>query len=149
MARSVPKSVLEVLAGEPLFSGCSTTELRTIAGLGSHVTVADGTALTTQGAPGREFFLLTRGEARCLVDGTEVAQLGAGDFFGETALVEKQPRNASIVTRGTAEVVVFSVQEFRALLESSPAIADKIQRASRQRAEASAAAVHEGEGPDN
>lgn len=148
MTRSVPKSVLELLAGEPLFSGCTTTELRTIAGLGSHVTVADGTALTTQGTPGREFFLLTRGEARCLVDGTEVAQLGAGDFFGETALVEKQPRNATIVTRGAAEVVVFSVQEFRGLLESSPAIADKIQLASRRRAEASAAAAHEEEGPD-
>ena len=66
---TTPKAILDMLAAVPLFSACTPSELRSIANLGTQVSVADGTKLTTQGRPGMEFFLVVDGEVRCLVDG--------------------------------------------------------------------------------
>jgi CRP-like cAMP-binding protein len=119
--------VFDMLAAVPLFSTCSKAELRTIANLGAGLTVADGAVLTTQGNPGREFFLLTRGGARCLVDGNKIASLEPGDFFGEMALMAKRPRNATVIAEGDTEVLVFNSSEFHDLLDSSPSIAEKVR----------------------
>jgi len=43
-------------------------------------------------------YFLTSGQVSVLVDGAEVARLGPGSSFGETALIDNQYRNASIVS---------------------------------------------------
>jgi CRP-like cAMP-binding protein len=133
LERGIPKSVFDMLSAVPLFSTCTKGELRTIANLGTRLTVADGAVLTTQGNPGREFFLLTRGSARCLADGEEIATFGAGDFFGEMALLGRRPRNATVVVDGEGEVLVLNASEFRGLLDSSPSIAQKVHTAATDR----------------
>ena len=58
------------------------------------------------------FYAIERGEVEVLhtMDGTEPATLlnilGAGDFFGEMALIDDQPRSASIRARTAVEVLV-------------------------------------------
>jgi CRP-like cAMP-binding protein len=124
----------------PLLSGCSAKELRQIANLGVRLTVADGTVLTKQGKPGREFFLLLKGAARCLVDGTLAATFEAGDFFGEMALLDHGPRVATVIADGPAEVLVLYGSEFSDLLSASPSIAKKLLAALAERARANATA---------
>ena len=143
MAQGIPKVVLEKLHAVPLFSGCNAKELRQIANLGARLNVRDGTVLTKQGKPGREFFLLLDGAARCLVDGNQVTTFGSGDFFGEMALLDRGPRHATVVAEGPIEVLVLYAGEFgRALFgafgDSSPDRWGRtlIQRAERARANA-------------
>jgi voltage-gated potassium channel len=133
MGRGIPKSVFDMLSAVPLFSTCTKAELRTIANLGTPLDVGDGTVLTTQGQPGREFFLLTKGRARCLVDGTQVATLEPGDFFGELALLVKRPRNATMIAEGDTSVLVLNASEFHGLVESSPSIGEKLRAAAADR----------------
>ena len=136
MAGGVPRQVLDMLAQVPLFSACSRTELRHIAGLGTEVQVAEGATLTKQGAIGREFFLVTSGSARCFRDGKLIARFGPGDFFGEMALLDRAPRNATIVADAPMNVLVLDAREFEALLDESPSISRKLLKAlaERQRA---------------
>lgn len=138
MPRGVPRSVIEMLRAVPLLGACTTRELREIANLGANVAVPDGKTLIEQGRPGREFFLLVDGKARCLVDGAEVAQFGPGDFFGEMALLERGPRQATVVTDGPGQVLVLDGREFDALLEASPSIARKLLQAFAERERANA-----------
>lgn len=133
MPRGIPKVVIDMLHAVPLFSACSVKELREIANLGAPIQVTDGTSLTEQGKPGREFFLLVEGKARCLIDGAEVARFGPGDFFGEMALLEHGPRHATVVTDGPAEVLVLDGREFSGLLDGSPSIARKLLSALAER----------------
>jgi CRP-like cAMP-binding protein len=126
MGRGVPKAVVDLLRTVPLLSGCNTKELRQIAGLGAPVALVDGMVLTEQGQPGREFFLLMDGKARCLVDGSVVAEFGPGDFFGEMALLDRGPRHATVIAEGPGEVQVLDGREFTALLDASPGIAKKL-----------------------
>jgi CRP-like cAMP-binding protein len=133
MPRGVPKAVIEMLRRVPLFSACNTTELRKIANLGTPITAADGTKLTEQGKPAFEFFLMIDGKARCEIDGRKVAEFGAGDFFGEMALLDKGPRHATITTEGPVEVLVLDSSEFAGLLDSSPTISRKLLTVLAQR----------------
>ncbi len=138
MARGASKEVIEMLHAVPLFSACSKKEVKQIANLGTHVTVADGTVLTEQGTPGREFFLLVSGGARCVVNGSLVANFSAGDFFGEMALLDHGPCHATVITEGQSELIVLDGTEFGTLLDASPSITKKLlfALAERQRANA-------------
>jgi CRP-like cAMP-binding protein len=122
-----------MLARVPLFAACTPAELRSIANLGTQVSVADGTELTRQGRPGREFFLLVDGEARCVVDGELVSLLHGGEFFGEMSLLDSRPRSATVVATSSTTVIAFDVSEFHALLESSPSTNQKIHDAAALR----------------
>jgi CRP-like cAMP-binding protein len=133
MAHGTPKSILEMLAAVPLFSTCSKAELERIANLGAELTVVDGTALTTQGRPGREFFLLVDGDARLEVDGKSIGSLSGGDFFGEMSLLDGHPRNATVIATGSAKVIAFNASEFHSLLDSAPSINEKIRAVAADR----------------
>src|SRR5947209_4677823 len=84
----VPRSVVEGLGAIPLYAGCSTRQLRRLAGLGGGgVRVRAGEHLTLEGRPGSQFFVIAAGTARCLRDRVEVARFGPGDWFGDGALL--------------------------------------------------------------
>ena len=126
MAIKIPKEVIEQLASVPLLSQCTEDELRKIAMLGTAVPVRDGKVLTRQGAPAEEFFLIRAGKARCLIDDTEVAEFGPGDFFGEMALLDEGRRNATVVADGPMDVLVLERREFWGLLDAAPSIPKKL-----------------------
>jgi CRP-like cAMP-binding protein len=138
MARGAPKEVVEMLHSVPLLTACNKKELRLIANLGTRVTVTDGTVLTEQGEPGREFFLLVSGGARCFVNGKLASTFAAGDFFGEMALLDRGPRHATVVVQGEAELLVLDGAEFSRLLDVSPSITRKLLSALAERERANA-----------
>lgn len=125
-----------MLHSVPLLSACNKKELRLIANLGTRVTVTDGTVLTEQGEPGREFFLLLSGAARCFVNGKLASTFGAGDFFGEMALLDRC--HATVVVQGQAELLVLDGTEFSRLLDVSPSITRKLLSALAERQRANA-----------
>jgi CRP/FNR family transcriptional regulator, cyclic AMP receptor protein len=126
MRSRVPKSELDMLARVPLFANCTQRELREIASLGTELEIPEGVELTKEGATGREFFLVIDGEADCEVNGTTVAVLGPGDFFGELALLDGGPRTATVTAVTPARVIVHNSAEFASLLLASPSIALKL-----------------------
>jgi CRP-like cAMP-binding protein len=140
MARGAPKEIIEMFRAVPLLSACNKKELRQIANLGTRVSVADGTMLTEEGQPGREFFMLISGGARCLVNGTVVANFSGGDFFGEMALLDRGPRHATVIAEGQSELVVLDGAEFARLLDAAPSITKKLLVALAERERANAGA---------
>src|SRR5207237_3279150 len=91
---------LEHLAKVPLFSACSKKELQTIARASDDVEVSKGKVLVEEGKPGHEFFLILDGTASVKRGKKEIAKLGRGQYFGELALLDRGPRQASSVSRG-------------------------------------------------
>ncbi len=122
----IPPEVLELLASQPLFSGLSQKELRSVVALGTYVEIKKGYVLTEEGAHGQEAFLIVSGTARCLVGDKEVAVLGRGDLFGEMSLLDQAPRSATVVADSDMSVTVFIRSEFVRLIEASPKIALKL-----------------------
>ena len=58
--------------------------------------------------------------------GRKVATLGPGDAFGELALLEKAPRNSTIVAETDMELVVLGQREFAGLIDEVPGFARKL-----------------------
>jgi CRP-like cAMP-binding protein len=124
---------IELLKGVPLFAGCSKKELQLIAAVADELDFKQGRTLIREGASGREFFVLVDGTAEITRDGKRIDVAGAGDFFGEMALLSDQPRNATVTTTSQVDLLVITAQSFRRLVESNPLIALKVMRAVAER----------------
>jgi len=124
-----------------LFSSCTGSELRKIRGSLDEIAVPKGKVLVEEGRIGLEFFLIVTGKAAVTRNGKRVATLGAGDHFGELALLDRRPRSATVVSETDMDVLVLSQRQFNGLLQSVPTIARKMLAAMANRLrEADAAA---------
>lgn len=110
----------ERLAAIPLFEHLDKRQLASIAGLATVLDIAAGRELIREGATGREFFLVVEGEAEVSRGGEAIATLGPGTFFGETALLLDQPRNATVTAKTDMVVEVIERRDFKGLLEEYP-----------------------------
>ncbi len=59
-------------------------------------------------------------------NGRKVATLGPGDYFGELALLDRGPRNATVKADGDMEILVLGQREFSGVLDEVPTIAHKL-----------------------
>jgi CRP-like cAMP-binding protein len=114
------------LAQVPLFSACSRKDLQHVAKRAEDIKVDAGKVLVSEGAAGAEFFVILEGNATVSRHGQEVATLGPGDFFGDLALLDRAPRNATITATTPMELVVLGQREFSALIDEVPGFAHKL-----------------------
>jgi CRP/FNR family transcriptional regulator, cyclic AMP receptor protein len=117
---------IELLKRVPLFAGCSKSELRELAKSADELDIREGTVLTREGRPAREFFVLIDGTARVTKDGKTIADLGAGDWFGEIALITNSPRTATVTATSPGDVLVITDRRFHSVVETMPSIALKV-----------------------
>ena len=138
------KTTDELLAGVPLFAGLSPKELREVGKLATRVRVPKGSKLAHQGKPGREFLIVLDGTVDVRIDDQVVASCGAGEFFGEIALLERGTRTATVVATSDVVVDVINQAEFATLLDDIPRIGEALRAAKDERLAENAA--HGGDG---
>lgn len=98
-----------------------------------------GEAVFKQGAPGDALFVVRSGELNVTVKkafflpGKRVGALKAGDLFGETALIDRSPRTATVTTATPAKLFVIQADDFDRVVESNPAFRELVKRLSSQR----------------
>lgn len=117
---------IDVLRAVWLFERCTKRELESLQRITESVEVPAGTVLTTQGAIGREFFVIVRGEVEATRSGVSIGVLGAGSFFGEMALLDRLPRTATVTTRVPTVVLVITAQAFTGLVDTMPSVDRKM-----------------------
>jgi CRP-like cAMP-binding protein len=120
---------IDLIRKVPLFSRLSKTELKDLAMLADEIDLRDGKEMTRQGHPGREFFVLLEGTADVRKNGRKINTLGPGDFFGEIALVSREPRTATVTATSPVRTLVITDRSFRRLLDESPQVKTKVMEA--------------------
>lgn len=126
---------IDLLKKVPLFAGCSKAELREVALVADEIDLQDGRVLTREGRRGREFFVLVDGTVSVTRAGKKLADLGAGDWFGEIAILTHTPRTATVTASSPVRVLVITDRAFRRVVESMPRIAFKVLASVGQRLE--------------
>jgi CRP/FNR family cyclic AMP-dependent transcriptional regulator len=114
---------VELLRGGWLFSECTDDELERIAALTHPIRVPAGHVVMREGDEGTEFYVVVDGTYRVTVEGEPVADVTAGSFFGEMALLDGGTRSATVITDGEVLCLAISRQRFTKVLRSEPSIA--------------------------
>ena len=103
-AATVPERELELVASVPFFEPLAPTTLEQLAMRVRPLSVPAGTVVIREGEGGDVFYLIESGQVDVIRDGKLVATLGAGQYFGEIALLHDVPRTATCVARSDAEL---------------------------------------------
>jgi CRP-like cAMP-binding protein len=113
----------ELLQQVPIFQTLSRDQLETLARSFKDRTFRAGGNVTTEGQSGVGFFVIEDGSATVSVGGEQRRTLSPGDYFGELALIDDQPRSATIVADTDLKCWGLTSWEFRPLVESNAPIA--------------------------
>jgi CRP-like cAMP-binding protein len=117
---------LDHLARVPLFAACTRKDLQLIGRRAEDIKVDAGKVLVQEGGAGHEFFVIVDGTATVSRKGRKVNTLGPGGYFGELALLDRAPRNATITASTPMELVVLAQREFSGILDEVPGLARKL-----------------------
>ena len=118
----------ELLVRCPLFAELPAGEAEKLAALLRQRRYRPGEPVFREGDPGTALYVIQTGEVRILLggsDGKEVvlALLGPGEFFGELALLDGEPRSADAVVTTAAELHVLPREDFLRFLRDVPSVA--------------------------
>jgi CRP-like cAMP-binding protein len=133
----------ELLAGCPLFHGIDAAGLAALAARAQSVDFPAGHVIARQGEIGTGFFVVVDGEVRVVREGSVVARLGPGEFFGELSVLDRMPRNATVSADVPTTCLALASWDFEAILLEQPALTLAILRGvARRLREVSESARH-------
>jgi CRP/FNR family cyclic AMP-dependent transcriptional regulator len=123
-----PALIQKIALKVPIFSGMSQSCLMDTLLVAEHFPVKAGDPVFREGDMGNSFYVLIAGEVAVekLRDGkvVELARLGAGECFGEMALVGNDIRSATVRALSDAVTMRF----YRELIDANPESASSIYR---------------------
>ena len=132
-AKAVPatEEIIGFLKEIPLFAELKEEDLTELC---KHIKLRrfmKNSPIVRQGDAGDNFYTIVSGKAKIIVTGNNgvektLGTLSTGDSFGETALIEKGPRTASIITLSQTAVFEISREGFEKFLASNTENREKI-----------------------
>lgn len=128
--------VHELLAKLPIFKELED-EFDSIAAYLRPRTVPKGTPIVKQGQPGDSMFLIARGVASIWIsdnnDDKQVANLYAGEFFGEAALLHQEPRNASAYASTPCSLYELKRADLNTIMSRYPRVKERVEEIDQMR----------------
>lgn len=127
----VPQPAFRLLTNVAMFRPLQLTTLETLARQMVRRDADAGSDVIRQGEHGDTFFIVETGRLATVIDGVAVNELGAGDSFGEIALLQASERTATVRAVEDSRLVELAGDPFLAAVAStgdSAAAADEVVR---------------------
>jgi CRP-like cAMP-binding protein len=125
---NVALAVAERLRRVPLFQQLNEAELERVARAAREKSYPKHSVILFEDDPGDALYVVLRGQVKVVLVGEEgreviLSILKDGDFFGEMALIDDQPRSAHVIATEESQLIVLRRDDFSRCLEESPRIA--------------------------
>ena len=114
--------IADALAGMTLFADLTTPQLMGVAGRFEEAFFPEGAKVLRQGLSGSAFYVILDGEAAVVVDGSQRATLGRGEFFGEVSILLGEPPAADVVATRPLRCIVLPGAAVEAFLVAHPRV---------------------------
>ena len=120
--------VLQVLGQVPIFENLTPKELKDLARLTHERFYKANEPVFKKLAPSEGMYVILKGivEIKDPDSNTTFATLGSGDFFGELALLDEEPRSAMAVATEASELIGFFRTDLLTLMTRDPELGNKI-----------------------
>ena len=105
-----------------LFRALPGEELAQIAEIAEEQPIALGDQVFTEGEPGDALYLVVEGTVKVHQGGKQLAQLGPRDVFGEMAVLDSEPRSATVTALKDSVLLKIARDDFRDILQERPEI---------------------------
>lgn len=131
-------SRLQLLQQIPLFRETPANTLKSIAAQLQSVEVAVGQDVIRQGESGEVFYIIESGQVEILIKSEGQTQIidrrGAGEFFGEIALLTDAPRSATVRVTATVRLLQLRRAEFLSLISDNFSVKRDLEKIASRRA---------------
>ncbi len=120
--------VLQVMGQVPIFENLTPKELKDLTQLTHERSYKANEPVFKKLAPSEGMYVILKGivEIKDPDSNTTFATLGSGDFFGELALLDEEPRSAMAVATEASELVGFFRTDLLTLMKRDPELGNKI-----------------------
>ena len=117
----------------PLFHGLSDETLAEIEQHGSIKSFRKNAIIINQDDETYSLYVILSGRVKVFVSGEDGREVvlnyqSAGDYFGDLALIDKQPRVASVITTEPSKFMIISRDDFMTCLSRNPEIAINLMK---------------------
>jgi CRP-like cAMP-binding protein len=116
-----------------LFKGISGEEVHHIATITEELEYPPDYSVVTEGESGHALYLIIAGQVQVHIKGQELALLGPKDCFGEMALLDEEPRSATVSALSELHVLRITQSDFFEILTEKPEISRGIIKTLTQR----------------
>ncbi len=130
----------QMLKRVPLFHKFSESEIGKIARVLRPYLALPGQAIVSQGETGDAMYFIASGDAVVMLEAGTVP-LKKGDYFGEMALLNDQPRNATVMSTGYSNLLVLQRADFERVLKANRKMAEEIEATAQARSASNMAAA--------
>lgn len=119
--------VVKLLNGTPLFSRLGRRELEALLKTAKEREFEPGKTIVREGdIAGLGFYLILDGRVEVRKGNKVLSKLGAGEFFGEMALLDEAPRSADVIATEKTKCLLLTKWEIKSLITTYPDIAMKM-----------------------
>jgi MFS family permease len=115
-----PEHVVERLRIDPVFAYIGGPALARLGDRVEHVTAAPGEVVIAEGQQGDRYYLIVDGRVSVSIGGIEVRTMGAGESFGEIALLRDVVRQATVTANTELELLAVSRDDFLSTVTGHP-----------------------------
>jgi CRP/FNR family transcriptional regulator, cyclic AMP receptor protein len=124
----VQTDVRSVLAGASIFEGMEASQIDALAKLAVRKRYRTREVVLRKGDPAMQIYVIASGRLKAITAGSEGRQaalsiMGPGEVFGEVAVLDGEPRSATIRALEPCELIILSRNEFYHFLERNPSAA--------------------------
>src|SRR3990170_8812476 len=121
----------ELLRTVPIFSELTDGDITSLAKLSSRRRFPKDTVVFFENEEGDSVFMILEGRIKVTIlgdDGREIilSMLGPGDFFGEMALLDNEPRSATAIAVEESELLSLHRTDFQTVIGDNPAISSAL-----------------------
>jgi CRP-like cAMP-binding protein/glyoxylase-like metal-dependent hydrolase (beta-lactamase superfamily II) len=127
-------ALLDVFSMVDFLRDLPLSRARALLQAANQITLPAGETIVHEGTRGDSFYVIVRGTVSVNKEGRSIKRYGAGDYFGETALILDQPRSADVIAKTEVDLVVIDRSDFLAALRGTSTLR-RLENLARVRAE--------------
>jgi len=124
---------VSALKNAPLFADVPDEALSKVATFATLESVAEGKTIIREGGYSNDFYVIDDGTVKVEREGDHVADLAAGDVFGEQGLLERQARSATVTATSPVRLIKIEHWELARMRQAMPEVVEELRRKVEER----------------